>query len=160
MSSILEEFDLTAFLQQHARDVFNTMASMDVQPRPGPNGLSREERITGVVGLGGENITGAVYLHLPLGLAEQITRQMLGMEPAEELEESAVNDVAGELTNMLAGGLKSALCDRGLVCAVSTPTIIRGSSYDIEVLPDVQQNVLDLTVSGRPIQLEVHVKQS
>jgi chemotaxis protein CheX len=159
MSSILERFDLTAFLQQQARDVFNTMASLEVQPAPGPNGLATEERITGVVGLGGENITGAVYLHMPIGLAEQITRQMLGMEPADPLEESAVNDVTGELTNMLAGGLKSALCDRGLVCAVSTPTIIRGSSYEIELLPDVQHNILDLTASGQPLQVEVHLKE-
>jgi len=158
MSTIMESFDMAAFLQQQAKDVFSTMASMDVAAAPGPNGLFDRERITGVVGIGGEQVTGAVYLHLPLALAEQITRQMLGMEPGDPLEETAVNDVTGELTNMLAGGLKSTLCDRGLPCAVSTPTIIRGNAYDIEVMPDVQRTCLPLLAADQPILVEVHIK--
>jgi len=46
---------------------------------------------------------------------------MLGLPPDEITGETEVNDVVGEATNMLTGGLKSWLCDAGSDCAVSTP---------------------------------------
>ncbi len=161
MSMFIQNLDVTAFLQQQAKDVFQTMAALDVQPvqpNPSRDGLNGQERITGIVGLGGDQVTGAVYLHLPLPLAEQVTRQLLGLEGAEAVDEAAVNDVTGELTNMLAGGFKSALCDRGLVCAVSTPTIIRGTAYEIERIPDVQRTSVPLSAGTHPLLVEAHLK--
>ena len=70
---------------------------------------------------------------------------------------SEVNDVVGEVTNMLTGGLKSWLCDNGHPCAVSTPAIIRGA-YEIEPLPEVKREFLVFTCSGVQILVEVHIK--
>ena len=158
MSMFIQNLDVTAFLRQQASDVFQTMVALEVGPASNPDGLHGQERITGIVGLGGEQVTGAVYLHLPVSFAEQVTRQLLGLEGAEPLDEAAVNDVTGELTNMLAGGFKSALCDRGLVCAVSTPTIIRGTAYEIEMIPDVQRTSVPLSAGTHPLLVEAHLK--
>ena len=45
-----------------------------------------------------------------------------------EIGEREISDVVGELTNMLAGGCKSRLCDQGCPVAISIPNIIRGES--------------------------------
>jgi len=83
---------------------------------------------------------------------------MLGL-PAEEMNnESEVNDVVGEVKNMVAGGLKSWLCDAGAVCAMSTPAIIRGTSFAIEPMPDVQRASLVFDCGEDRVLVEVHVK--
>ncbi|MCS7089621.1 MAG: chemotaxis protein CheX [Verrucomicrobiota bacterium] len=160
MNTVTSQFDVAAFMQQQVRDVFQTMAALEVKPVPIQQDGNHHERISGVVGLGSETITGAVYLHLPLPLAEHITRQLLGLEPTDPVEEAAVNDVTGELTNMVAGGLKSTLCDRGVPCAVSTPTIIRGTAYEIEVLPDVSRYCLSFDAGPFQFNVEAHLKQN
>jgi len=119
--------DIRHYLNGHLVEVFETMLSMKVSPVPGGPPPVFSERVTGSVGFGGDTVTGAVYLHLSAKFANQITAGMLGLPPEENLGETEVNDVIGECTNMLAGGLKSTLCDRGYECAVSTPAIIRGT---------------------------------
>lgn len=158
MSASLQDFDVEGFMKQHVRDVFHTMVSLPAVAAPDANGVLQEERITGGIGLGGEQITGAVYLHIPLSLANHITRQVLGMDAAETPDEAAVNDVVGEFTNMLAGGLKSTLCDRGIPCAVSTPAIIRGTAFEIETTPDTQRTLMRFCAEDTPFLVEVHLK--
>lgn len=158
MSSPLNNFDVASFMKQHVSDVFTTMASLEAVPTQESNGVGQEERITGGIGIGGEQIAGAVYLHMPLSLANHITRQMLGMDATETPDECTVNDVVGELTNMLAGGLKSTLCDRGAPCAVSTPAIIRGAAFEIETMPETQQTLVRFRAADFPFLVEVHLK--
>ena len=152
--------DIRHFLNGHLVDVFETMLSM--KARPATDGPPPEfaGRTTGSVGFGGESVTGAVYLHLSADFANQIAAAMLGVPPQENLGEHEVNDVIGECTNMLAGGLKSALCDKGRECAVSTPAIIRGTSFVIESLPDVQHEVMVFECDGARFTVEVHIKFS
>ena len=85
------------------------------------------ERISGSVGLGGDMVTGAVYLHLSAEFANQIAATMLGFRRTT-LQTTTRMTSSANAPNMLAGGLKSVLCDKGFECAVSTPAIIRGNS--------------------------------
>ena len=105
--------DIRHYLNGHLVDVFQTMLSMTATPLPDGQPPSFSERVSGSVGFGGDTVTGAVYLHLSAKFANQITAGMLGLPPDETIGETEVNDVIGECTNMLAGGLKSALCDKG-----------------------------------------------
>jgi len=66
--------------------------------------------------------------------------------------------VAGELCNMVTGGLKSRLCDTGTPCALSTPSIIRGDSYEILGQPNARREVLWFLCNDEPITVEVHLK--
>jgi chemotaxis protein CheX len=68
-----------------------------------------------------------------------------------------VNDVVGEATNMLAGGLKSWLCDAGASCAVSTPAIIRGA-FAVEAMPDVAREFLVFESGADRVIVEIHIK--
>ena len=150
--------DIRHFLNGHLVDVFETMLSMKARPAPDGQPPGFTERMTGSVGFGGDTVTGAVYLHLSVDFANRIAATMLGLPPEETHGDNEVNDVIGECTNMLAGGLKSALCDKGYECAVSTPAIIRGTSFNIESLPDVQHELMVFECDGARFAVEVHIK--
>jgi len=154
--SLSTPLDIRKFLTGHVVDVFGTMLSLSAVPVAGDVIPSFPERITGSVGFGGEKLNGAVYLHLSSPFASTATGIILGCTPAD-LGEVETNDVIGELTNMLAGGLKSALCDHGLPCAVSTPAIIRGA-YEIETVPDVCRELLLFEADKNRFAVEIHVK--
>jgi CheY-specific phosphatase CheX len=157
MSQTIQIPNICEFMNRHLVDVFETMLSMKAVPMPSTGAPPPEERVTGSVAFAGEHITGAVYLHLAAPFAKQVAAAMLGL-PAEELGEAEVNDVVGEATNMLTGGLKSWLCDSGAECAVSTPAIIRGSAFVIEPVPDVQREWLLFDCPPHRIVVEIHVK--
>lgn len=150
--------DIRHFLNGHLVDVFQTMLSMKATPVPDGPLPKFTEHTTGSVGFAGDTVSGAVYLHLSANLAKQIAAAMLGLPPEENLGETEINDVVGECTNMLAGGLKSALCDKGYECAVSTPGIIRGTSFNVEAPPEVQQELMIFDCNGTQFAVEVHIK--
>ena len=145
------------FMNRHLMDVFETMLSMKAVAAADTGVPHFDERVTGCVAFAGEHINGAVYLHLGTPFAGQVAAAMLGLAP-EDLGEAEVNDVVGEVTNMLTGGLKSWLCDSGAECAVSTPAIIRGSSFSIEPVPNVEREWLIFNCGENRIVIEIHVK--
>ena len=157
MSQTIQIPNICEFMNRHLLDVFDTMLSMKVVGAPGGGVAEFDERVTGGVAFAGEQINGAVYLHLGAPFAGKVAAAMLGLTP-EDLGESEVNDVVGEVTNMLTGGLKSWLCDSGAECAVSTPAIIRGSSFAIEPVPDVHRERLVFICDDNRIVVEIHVK--
>jgi chemotaxis protein CheX len=85
---------------------------------------------------------------------------MLGLPAEETPGEADVNDVIGEVTNMLAGGLKSWLCDAGATCALTTPAIIRGSSFQILASEGVSKIQFLFASDADRGLVEVHVKFS
>ena len=103
-------------------------------------------------------MTGAVYLHLSTPFANRMAAAMLGLTVEEITNECDTNDVVGEVTNMLTGGLKSWLCDAGAECAVSTPAIIRGRSFEIEHMADVQHEALTFSCGTDKVVVEIHIK--
>lgn len=157
MSQTIQVPNICEFMNRHLVDVFETMLTMKAAPLAGAGVPAMEERVTGCVAFAGDRITGAVYLHLAAPFAQRVAGAMLGL-PAEELGEAEVNDVVGEVTNMLTGGLKSWLCDSGAECAVSTPAIIRGSAFVIEPVPEVNREWLVFDCDHNRIVVEIHVK--
>jgi chemotaxis protein CheX len=157
MSQTIQLPNICEFMNRHLTDVFETMLSMKVAATSNDGVPQFEERVTGSVAFAGEQVNGAVYLHLGAPFAASVAAAMLGLTP-QDLGEAEVNDVVGEVTNMLTGGLKSWLCDSGAECAVSTPAIIRGSAFSIEPVPDVMREWLIFSCNKHRIVVEIHVK--
>jgi chemotaxis protein CheX len=157
MSQTIQIPDISAFMSRHFVDVFETMLSMKSQMVAQAGLPQFEDRVTGSVAFAGDHVNGAVYLHFATPFAGQVAGAMLGLPPAD-LGEAEVNDVVGEVTNMLTGGLKSWLCDSGAECAVSTPAIIRGSSFVIEPVPDVVREWLVFECQRDRVIVEIHVR--
>ncbi len=143
---------------RHFVEVCSTMLSLEASLLPEPQLPHFASRVTGSVGFGGEAVTGVVYLHLSAEFAKTVAAAMLGLGPDEAISEPEQNDVIGEVTNMLAGGLKSALCDAGAACAVSTPSIIRGTAFVIEPTPGLERIILVFNCGAEPVGVEVHIQ--
>ena len=67
-------------------------------------------------------------------LSRLMAAGMLGMEPEEIEGHAEIQDILGELGNIVGGNLKSALTDAGLRCALSTPSFTTGADFMIESL--------------------------
>jgi chemotaxis protein CheX len=145
-------------MKRHLVDIFDTMLSMPAVLATNGEQPHHDERVTGSVGFAGETVTGAVYLHLSTPFANRMAAAMLGLTVEEITNECDTNDVVGEVTNMLTGGLKSWLCDAGAECAVSTPAIIRGRSFEIEHMADVQHEALTFSCGTDKVVVEIHIK--
>jgi chemotaxis protein CheX len=159
MNATVSTAQITEYLSRHLGDVFDMMLSMKAVPAPAnENHHIHGERVTGTVGMAGETVTGSVYLHITSAFAVQAASAMLGMAPEELTSPAEVNDVVGEVTNMLAGGLKSWLCDSGAACALTTPAVIRGTSFEINPKPGVEIVLLGFDCGENKGLVEVHIK--
>jgi chemotaxis protein CheX len=87
------------------------------------NGVSGGVSFTG-------KMTGILYLNMTENLSRIAANSILGDNPNRPVDE--INDVIGELTNMVTGNLKSKMADRGFNCTLSIPTVIRGLKISID----------------------------
>ena len=130
--SDINAVDLRGFVSGAVNEVFDTMLSMDIELADKDVQANVDgERIVGSVGFAGDAV-GSVSIHVSEAFARSITAAMLGMEEDEIDGDEDVHDVIGELSNMVGGDLKSRLCDEGLNCNLSIPSITRGSDFRME----------------------------
>lgn len=87
-----------------------------------------ESTVTSIVHIDGA-WHGAVLLQCPMSLAALLAKEMFRGDGEASLEE--VGDALGELSNVVAGNIKALLPEP---CAISLPTIARGSNYAISVI--------------------------
>jgi chemotaxis protein CheX len=158
MSSPTLPLDVNQFMVGHLVDVFSTMLSLTAVPAEATDALKEGDRVTGSVGFAGESIQGVVYLHMADVFARRVAGAMLGLAPEEISGPEEMDDVVGEVTNMLAGGLKSAFCDAGRKCALSPPAIIRGSSYSIKPLPNLDRFWMVFACENERLAVEIHLR--
>ncbi|MBW1728944.1 MAG: chemotaxis protein CheX [Deltaproteobacteria bacterium] len=124
--------DLKGFVGNAVNEVFDTMLSMEVEFSDADSQTTVDgNRIVGSVSFAGE-LMGSVCIQVPDVFARLMTAAMLGMELEEIEGEEEVNDVIGEVSNMIGGDLKSRFCDSGLPCELSIPSITSGSDFKVE----------------------------
>jgi chemotaxis protein CheX len=159
---------LRGLINKAMADVLITMLAMDSKlawvsddhPGDDPPPLSvNAPQVVGAVGFIGE-VNGLIYLHLEDGFARAVTCRLLGLEPAEvEAEgDEVVNDAVGELTNMTVGGFKNALCDMGLPCKLTIPSILRGSNFTIEPVANALRHIYQFEVDGHRMTADLLMK--
>jgi CheY-specific phosphatase CheX len=88
-------------------------------------------QLVGAVNFAGE-VQGVMSLHVDERFGRDMTASMLGMKPEEVEDEEQIKDVIGELTNIVAGNVKTDFLDSGLKCIISAPSITRGSDFKID----------------------------
>ncbi len=118
---------LEKYITAAALEVFAAMIFIEITP--GTPLTGREDTIdsnlTSMIGLAGD-LRGVLAVHCPEEAAKGITGAMLGME-VDEINED-VKDAIGEITNMVAGGLKTALLSEGTKTELAIPTTAVGKS--------------------------------
>lgn len=155
MNSPIAKIQVGDHIDATVAQVFATMLSLTVTRTS--RGPLPPARISGAIGIAGEQITGTVYLHFPEALAHVVTRAMLQLPELEALAESDVNDVMGELSNMVGCRLKSVLNDADIFCAVSTPSVIRGA-FAVEAPQDVSAERFYFICQDQRFEVEVHLQ--
>jgi CheY-specific phosphatase CheX len=128
----INSLDLKGHISNAIIDVFEAMLSMDVEfPDTSPNFPMDGPQIVGSVSFAGKAM-GSINLRLGEDFARLITAAMLDMDEDEIEGDEEIHDVVGELSNMIGGDLKSRLCDAGLTCKLSIPTITSGREFRVE----------------------------
>jgi chemotaxis protein CheX len=61
----------------------------------------------------------------------QIASKILGIPPTDLDDPSCIEDVIGELSNMVVGNFKSNLCDAGLKCKLCPPKLLRTDDFTL-----------------------------
>lgn len=123
---------ISSFIRAAVPEVFSTMLEMKARPEESDQPVAQPISIDGVCG--GVSFTGAMtgvlYLNLSDQTAKVSTNKVLGGSCL--IDDDAVNDVVGELTNMITGNLKSKMADKGFSCRLSIPTVMRGHDVHLE----------------------------
>ena len=131
-ASKVRNMDVSTKVPDSVINVFRTMLSMDIQVshtvvQSALEGL----RTVGAVSFAGDAM-GLINIHVTSRFSRQMAAVMLDMDISDVDVETDVNDVIGELSNIVGGNLKSIFSDVGLRCELSTPSITSGTGFKIE----------------------------
>ena len=150
--------DVKAFVGKSIKEVFATMFSMEVTLFDGEQqGVECNNRIVGSVSFAGD-VMGSVNIHVTDDFARLMTAAMLDMQVSEIEGEEEVHDVIGELCNMIGGDLKSRLCDFGLPCKLSIPSIACGNNFTVRSKGWASKERLTFRHEGHTALVEVYMK--
>jgi chemotaxis protein CheX len=145
---------LTPFISS-TKDVFSTMASMDVDFKQ--IYFQNEHRmlgdISGVIGLSGE-AEGTVVVTFYWELAQQVISSIMGVSP-DDIGPELLNDGVGEIINMISGSTKRYLADTPFYFQLSLPTVILGWQHEIGYPENSTVAVLLFDVEGKSFAVQV-----
>jgi chemotaxis protein CheX len=151
--------DWQPILKSAAESVFTTMLSYALEfALPVENFFNGEKHIAGAVGFTG-TYSAIIYLYSSTSFARHMTSSLLGMPEEEIQEDEMVNDAIGELTNMVAGHIKSKLNNQGKDCVMTIPTVVRGHDFRIEPVSGVHRQSVFFTCSGGRVLVEALIKK-
>jgi CheY-specific phosphatase CheX len=155
----IHSVDLKRFVAHSVKSVFETMLSMRLEPEDPPNrqSVTTGQHVVGTVGFAGV-IMGNVNIFVSREFARAMTAAMLGMAVEDIGSDEEVNDVIGEVCNMVGGDLKSRLCDAGFTCSLSIPSITYGDSFKVESKGWDRHEQLGFRNSHHSALLEVYIK--
>jgi chemotaxis protein CheX len=124
-------------------NIFRTMLGCEISA--GIPALKEDEAargtVSGVIGMIADGVRGSVALTLTPSTVRTISLRLLGKEIDDENQDHEAMDLAGELTNMLVGGAKRTLEEKGLDFDMQTPKLLEGQGHAI-VHPSCGRTVL------------------
>lgn len=154
----INTLDIKSFVSNTIKDVFETMFSMEVDLLDGEiQKANGDDRIVGSVGFAGD-VLGSVNIHVSKAFGRTITASMLEMDVDEIDGDEEVHDVIGELCNMVGGDLKSRLCDTGLPCKLTIPSIACGNNFIVGPRGWTRKEQIALQHEAHTALVEVYIK--
>jgi chemotaxis protein CheX len=87
------------------------------------------------------------------GLVLEIMHQILGEKP--DVIDSDLQDMVGEITNMICGGAKNELDQKGYDFGMATPVVVSGKNHTINHQVDGGKMVLPLSHASGNLYLEM-----
>ncbi len=127
-------------------NVVSTMAFMKIEAgTPHINrGSATTGIVTGVIGLAGSSVLGSVIISFSKEAILAIVSNMLGVE--YDSVDDDVQDAVGEITNMIVGGAKRILSEKGFKFNLAIPTIIKGEDVSLNLKTRGPRVVIPFTI--------------
>lgn len=146
--------DLIEELVKATEEVFETMVFKKLSTGAPIDGdaLRPRSNVVGLVGFGG-TLSGLVAFYSTKEAADEIAGSMLGMAAAEVNGE--MPDAIGEVTNMIAGGFRLKLAERGETLAISIPSVTIGSDFYTKYSTDVRRVMCPFKMDDKEICVEL-----
>jgi chemotaxis protein CheX len=126
-------------------NVMSTMAQMELtpeKPRLKTNTIAKGD-VSGLIGLVGKKTKGSLSITFEAKLALATMKKMVGEGPDVINEE--ITDLVGEITNMVTGGAKRMLSEKGIEFDMATPVVVSGPNHSIYHMADGPIVILPLT---------------
>ena len=120
-------------------NVLETMANLSLSPKK-PRLKKKSEvakgDVSGLIGLVGPKTKGSFSVTFEEELALEIMNRMLGEKPKSI--DADVTDMVGEITNMVTGGAKRILAEKGFDFDMASPIVVSGAQHSITHKSDGQ----------------------
>ena len=130
-------------------NVLQTMAQTELVPGKPKKKSDNQAKgdISGLIGMVGDKIQGSMSISFDEGLVLEIMDKMLGEKP--DTIDFDVKDKVGEITNMICGGAKNELDQKGYDFGMATPVVVSGKNHTINHQVDGKKMVMPFShVSG------------
>jgi chemotaxis protein CheX len=112
--------------------------------------------ITGIMGMAGKLLAGSVALTFPEKSILQIYEKMIG-ETATSLS-SEVQDMVGELVNIVVGGAKTEFTELGISYQLSIPMVVTGPNHVIKHKFENPIIAIPFKWENNPFTMEISIK--
>ncbi len=149
------------YINPFITSIHNTMETMvGITPERMPPYVKDHNRvqgdISGIIGFADKNITGSVALSFPTAAALKIYHLMMG-EIATRLS-SDVQDIVGELANIVVGGAKKEFSEMGLSFHISIPFVVLGRDHIISHKFGTPVVVVPFKIGDDTFSMEITMK--
>jgi chemotaxis protein CheX len=128
-------------------EVFGTMVFMSVASADELHKQSDSDSLMGSITFDG-TLAGCLGFHCDLTCATAVAKNMLCMEPEDEITQSEINDALGEIANMLLGSIKANEEAFGKI-HVSIPTVVRGREIEHNLGENANEAVSPVALDGQ-----------
>ncbi|AWL12505.1 hypothetical protein HMF8227_02040 [Saliniradius amylolyticus] len=136
-------------------NVLKTMAQTELKagkPKKKADAVARGD-VSGLIGMVGPQVRGSFSLSFEAPLALAIMERMLG-EQCTEINDD-VTDMVGEITNMVTGGAKNDLSQKGYEFDMATPMVVSGKQHTITHKVDGPKIIMPFESDAGKAHLEI-----
>lgn len=112
--------------------------------------------ISAIISFAGDYV-GVCVVKLTKTLALKITSIMMGEE--KSVLDDDVKDAIGEITNLVAGGMRTKMNPEGYNFNITTPNIVVGTGHRTRVPQDLNVQVIPFFFANQKMCVELGVKQ-
>ncbi len=146
-------------IAEATREIFSSMIMLEVTAKEATTRTdpSFAKSISGMVGLAG-SVKGNLSIHMPELVATSVTTAFLGME-VESIDDD-VCDAIGELANMLAGAVKTAIDPSGSEIKLSMPSTVFGDAYNIDCVKSCVSVLIPFDLDGATFSVELQLSDA
>ena len=146
------------FINPFLSSLINVLSTMaQTQLKPGKPRIKTDEKacgdVSGLIGMVGPQTRGSFSITFDEQLALTIMERMLGERPDSINEE--VTDMVGEITNMVTGGAKNLLGQKGFDFDMATPIVVSGKDHTITHTSQGKKILMPFTCDAGNANIEV-----